>query len=84
MVEPSVITLNALSAAQAANDLMKMFTGLHHTETAMPHQINFVRERALYTVEPVANEFCLHCGDNEKSLRVRGDRARLPCRVAAA
>lgn len=84
VAEPSVITLNALSTAQAANDLMMMFTGLYHEETVLPHQVNFVRERALRTVEPVAKEFCLHCGGHPRSRRARGDRARLPCRVPAA
>ncbi|HYY58563.1 MAG TPA: ThiF family adenylyltransferase [Pyrinomonadaceae bacterium] len=83
VAEPSVITLNALSAAQAANDLMMMFTGLYHGETVMPHHVNFVRERVLHTVEPVADEFCLHCGSHARSRRARGDRARLPCRAPA-
>src|SRR5262249_19973111 len=36
--EPSVITLNALSAAQAANDLMMLFTDLYLRGVTLAHQ----------------------------------------------
>ncbi len=78
--EPSVVTLNALSAAQVANDLMMMFTGLYNDTTPMNHIVNFVRERTLYPIEPETHVNCLDCSDNQKSRRARGDRARLPCR----
>jgi len=81
ITEPSVITLNVLSAAQAANDLMMMFTGLYNDETTMPQMINFIRDRQLITVEPRSDEYCLSCGSSAKSRRARGDRARLPCRM---
>ena len=83
VAEPSVITLNVLSAAQAVNDLMMMFTGLYHEGMKLHHQINFVRERLLTEVGPRADEFCLDCSDTVRSLRGRGDRARLPCRAPA-
>jgi hypothetical protein len=78
--EPSVITLNALSAAQAANDLMMMFTGLYLPGTELVHQINFVQERALRLPTASAEPNCLHCGSSPRSIRARGQRARLPCR----
>lgn len=78
--EPSVITLNVLSAAQAANDLMMMFTGLYLPETELAHQINFVQERTLRRSDPRAEPACLHCGSSVRSSRACGDRARLPCR----
>jgi len=81
VVEPSVITLNALSAAQAANDLMMMFAGLYHERVTLPHQIHFARERRLFTVEGAANDACPDCGSNSRSRRARGDRYRLPCRM---
>lgn len=83
VAEPSVITLNVLSAAQAANDLMMMFTGLYHEEAAMPQTMNFVRDRQLITVEPRGDDYCLSCGGGARSRRARGDRVRLPCRVSA-
>jgi hypothetical protein len=44
VAEPSVITLNVLSAAQAATELMMMFTGLFSKDASMFHQINFARD----------------------------------------
>jgi hypothetical protein len=81
VADPSVITLNVLSAAQAVNDMMMMFTGLYHDGVNLHHQINFVRERMLTEVGPMADEFCMDCSDTVRSLRARGDHARLPCRV---
>jgi len=83
VAEPSVITLNALSAGQAANDLLFMFTGLFHDNVVVEHHLNLVRERSLNVVMPRADASCLHCGSSAKSHRARGDRARLPCRTAA-
>lgn len=84
VAEPSVITLNVLSAAQAANDLMMMFTGLYQDETTMPQTMNFVRERQLITIEPRSDEYCLSCSSNTRSRFARGDRVRLPCRMPAS
>lgn len=78
--EPSVITLNALSAAQAANDLMMMFIGLYLPGTELAHQINFVQERTLCRSDAYTEPTCLHCGSSARSIRARGDRGRLPCR----
>lgn len=83
VAEPSVITLNVLSAGQAANDLLFMFTGLFHDDVVVEHHLNLVRERSLNVVTPRVDPSCLHCGNNAKSHRARGDRARLPCRTAA-
>lgn len=78
--EPSVITLNVLSAAQVVNDLMMMFTGLYDDSASLNHLMNFTRERTLSNVEPTINEHCLDCGDGSRSRIARGDRFRLPCR----
>lgn len=45
VADPSVITLNVLPAAQAANDLAMLFAGLLAEEAALLHQMNFARER---------------------------------------
>jgi molybdopterin/thiamine biosynthesis adenylyltransferase len=82
VAEPSVITLNVLSAGQAVNDLMMMFTGLYREQAYLGHQLNFVRDRCLSTIEPMVDDLCLDCGDGPKSRRARGDKARLPCRMA--
>jgi hypothetical protein len=78
--EPSVITLNVLSAAQAANDLMMLFTGLYLPGTELRHQINFVQKRRLGIVEPCAEPTCRYCGSSTRSRRACGARASLPCR----
>lgn len=80
---PSVITLNALSAAQGANDLMLFFTGLYLEGVVPMHQMHFVRERLLTAVEPRTETTCLFCGETSRSQRARGDRARLPCRLSS-
>lgn len=81
--EPSVITLNALSAAQAANDLLFLFTGLYDEGVELKHQIHFARERLLSTVDFCSREECLDCGTLRRSRYARGDRGRLPCRMTA-
>lgn len=80
--DPSVITLNVLSAAQAANDLMMIFTGLYTNEADMGHQMHFVRDRLLFTTKPPANEHCTECSLQDTSRRARGDGVRLPCRMS--
>lgn len=80
VAEPSVITLNVLSAAQAANDLMMMFTGLFSADAPLLHQMNFARERRIELVALNQNPHCLDCGDVTASRRGRGDFVRLPCR----
>jgi molybdopterin/thiamine biosynthesis adenylyltransferase len=80
VAEPSVITLNVLSAAQAANDLMMMFTGLFLDDATMLHQMNFARERRVEFVALNSNPRCPDCGDISYSRRSRGDSLRLPCR----
>jgi tRNA A37 threonylcarbamoyladenosine dehydratase len=82
VVEPSVITLNVLSAGQAANDLMMMFTGLFEESAPLGHVFNFVRERKVEPVGPQAKPHCLDCSMESRSRRARGDRARLPCRMS--
>ncbi len=80
VIEPSVITLNALSAARVANDFMMMFTGLFNEDTILSHLMEFAEERQLYHINHQTNEQCLDCGNGSRSRRARGDRARLPCR----
>jgi hypothetical protein len=84
IAQPSVITLNVKSAEPAVNIFMMMFAGLHKPEAKLYHQIEFVREHRIETVEPRANKDCLDCSNSDKSRRGRGDRVRLPCRMAKA
>jgi molybdopterin/thiamine biosynthesis adenylyltransferase len=80
VAEASVITLNALSAAQAANDFMMMVTGLFADSTTLDHQLNFVRIRQVSSVGERHSDACPDCGTMPQSGRARGDRKRLPCR----
>lgn len=79
--EPSVITLNVLSAAQAINDLMMLFMGLYEKKVVLEHQINFARKREPLLVENCCKQNCLDCSNKTLSRRARGDRKRLPCRM---
>jgi tRNA A37 threonylcarbamoyladenosine dehydratase len=81
--EPSVITLNVLSAGQAVTDLMMLFTGLFEPDADLGHFMNFARERRLEFIEPALNPYCLDCGTISKSRMARGDFVRLPCRLKA-
>jgi molybdopterin/thiamine biosynthesis adenylyltransferase len=81
VADPSVITLNALSAAPVANDIMMMFTGLFSGSAQLSHRLHFAREREDATVKGRSVDSCLDCGIHPKSRRGRGDRARLPCRA---
>lgn len=83
VAEPSVITLNAISAAQAANDLMMLFTGLYRDSAHMGYRLQLARSREIYEVatDSTPDEYCLACGSTSKSRRAKGDRVRLPCRM---
>ncbi|MDB9515019.1 ThiF family adenylyltransferase [Kamptonema animale CS-326] len=81
VAQPSVITLNVQSAAQAVNDFMMMFTGLYQPQVTLCHQMSFVRERRISKVAPRSNDTCLDCSNSPRSRRARGDRLRLPCRI---
>ena len=82
IVEPSVITLNALSATPAVNDFMMLFTGLFEPSAKLSYLMNFARERSLERVRPVRDADCLDCSNANKSRRSRGDGLRLPCRMS--
>lgn len=71
MAEASVITLNALSAAQAANDFMTMVTGLFADSTVLDHQLDFVRAREISSVGERRSDTCPDCGTVPQSGRAR-------------
>jgi hypothetical protein len=78
---PSVITLNALGAAQAANDFLFGLLGLHDRQATPGYRMHFARPRVWRNVECAHQSTCLHCGAQPSSVFARGDRATLPCRV---
>jgi hypothetical protein len=77
---PSVITLNAVSAAHAVNDFMLDYLGLRtsgHDEelyTRYDHRSG-IQER----IQPRYDSVCLECSASNNSRRGMGDVVRLPC-----
>jgi hypothetical protein len=77
---PSVITLNAVAAAQAANDFLFACTGLAH-ETAETEYHRFLgRERSRISEEVQQRPDCSECSTSDGSRFARGDARRLPTR----
>lgn len=81
--DPSVMTLNGIGTASAANDLMMMATGLFSDEVDLGHHLYDAQRRDLQIMGGVSQAGCRDCGLTEKSRLGRGDRGRLPCRPAS-
>jgi hypothetical protein len=82
VIAPSVITLNALAAALAADDFVFTVTGLHHP-TVTSDYLRFLPRHAQLTYDmPRADPTCLDCGNGPRSRRARGDSKGLPTRPA--
>jgi len=79
---PSVITLNALACAQAANDFLLGFLGLFYDNRDERYLLEFCRQRRWRPGERKILDTCLHCGRSQGSIYARGDKARLPCKPA--
>ncbi len=77
---PSVITLNAVAAAQAANDFLLGYFGLFSKSARRGYAMHFCRERHWASVDCKTSATCLHCSGSPKSILARGDRVTLPCR----
>jgi molybdopterin/thiamine biosynthesis adenylyltransferase len=82
VVAPSVITLNALACAQAANDFLFSYLSLYGDELRDGYLMHFPRDRKWRPTACRANPDCLHCGHGKRSAFARGDAARLPCKVS--
>lgn len=77
---PSVITLNAVAAAQVANDFLLGYFGLFNRSVRRGYAMYFCRDRHWTSVDCKSTPTCLHCGCSAMSVLARGDRANLPCR----
>ena len=77
---PSVITLNAVGAAQAANDFFFYMTGLTEPEASTAYMRFEPRWREAKRDNPRHSPQCTECGvENKKSRLARGDVGkRLP------
>ena len=83
VVAPSVVTLNATAASQAANDFLFAVTGLADRNAPLDY-IRFIpRERSVKFERPRRDAACPHCGIGAGSLLGRGDAASLPTRERA-
>ncbi|WP_020471378.1 ThiF family adenylyltransferase [Zavarzinella formosa] len=78
---PSVITMNALAASQAANDFLYGFLGLHFQDAFEGYFMHHPRQRVWETVDCASDPNCRFCGLGLASAYARGDRVALPCRI---
>jgi ThiF family len=83
VVDPSVISLNAISASHAVTDMFLVATGLTATE-ALAHRIFFPRDGSMFTVDVHKRVSCLFCSSAEQSVFGRGDARQLPVRPTSA
>lgn len=75
---PSVITLNATAASQAANDFLFSITGLMRPEASGDYMRLRPRDRAVRLDQPRRDPTCTECGLGPNARRARGDGMRLP------
>lgn len=78
---PSVITLNAVACAQAANDFLFGVLGLLEDNHRQGYLLHFPRERVWRAAACAADSECRHCGTQKRSIYARGDSADLPCKT---
>jgi hypothetical protein len=81
---PSVITLNATAASQAANDFLFAMTSLVEPGTAADYLRFIPRERTVTFERPRRDPQCPHCGTGDGSLLAGGDAVSLPTRERTA
>lgn len=75
---PSVITMNALAAAQAANDFLFSYLGLHDPSvTVTPRRFRHLSRSVIDETYPASAE-CPECSQARHSRFGMGDAARLP------
>ena len=80
---PSVITLNAVGAAHAANDFLFYMTGLMAPSAPNSYLRHMALSRETRLVAPRHDEDCLECGHGSHSRFGRGDARRLSTRTKA-
>jgi len=78
VVAPSVITLNATTAAQAANDFLFYVTGLARPDAFSGYMRSHPLRRRLEMLAPRKDTSCLDCGTSSSSRFGRGDLVPLP------
>jgi ThiF family len=81
---PSVITLNAITAAHAVNDFLFHVTGLTYADAVTDYRRFVARARDVRFDEPQTRPSCLDCGLPDASRMARGDSAELPTKERRA
>ncbi len=79
---PSVITLNAMAASQAANDFLFALTGLTEPGAGASYQRFRPRRREMWSDNPRRDPACPECGIGAGSRLGRGEGASLPTRLS--
>jgi molybdopterin/thiamine biosynthesis adenylyltransferase len=82
VVAPSVITLNAVGAAHAANDFMFFMTGLTLPEASPSYFRHTPALRKFWLDDPRRDAGCIECGQSSRSRFGRGDARKLTLRAA--
>ena len=77
LIAPSVITLNAVGAAHAANDFLFYMTGLADPEAPLSYLRHMARTRISTALQPRRDPSCSECGHETKSRLARGDGPHL-------
>lgn len=80
VVAPSVITLNAVAAAHAANDFLFAVTGLTHEDADTAYLRVLPLERRVVWDEFKGRPDCTECGAGPEGRSARGDAVELPTR----
>jgi molybdopterin/thiamine biosynthesis adenylyltransferase len=73
VVAPSVITLNAIGAAHAANDFLFYMTGLADPAVPLSYLRHMARTRGSTSLQPRRDAACSECGHGTRSRLARGD-----------
>jgi molybdopterin/thiamine biosynthesis adenylyltransferase len=82
VVAPSVITLNATVASQAANDFLFAITGLTNPKSAADYLRFLPRDREVRFDAPRKDPGCCECGTGSESRLARGDSYPLPIKTS--
>ncbi len=80
VIAPSVITLNAVAAAEAVNHFLFYVTGLLNSDVTGDFVRFRPRRREVWMDEPRKDADCSQCSDRKASKFARGDTIRLPVR----
>ena len=74
---PSVITLNAVTAAHAVNDFLFYYLALSQNADSLTYRHFHYLDQSIRRVVPRRDDFCRECGEDGRY--GRGDAKQLPC-----